>query len=321
MLTRTLAPATLRPETEAPSHSLMMKHRSVLAALALVAACSSGPSADSTPTQPALAPIALGSVGDSVMYLEQTDALTRIARPNDTLRVGSSNVAVIHVMRTAPDTLQAFYEHLVLRFETPTQSRNVDTQALLGPRFVMHENRGRVTTVATPDLPNEIRQLTDLRRQFDDFFLRLPATPLTLAQTWVDTVRFAAEDGEGSTQRSAVTRFTARADTVVEGLAALVIDYTSVIEASVRSAPTTSGTLLSTLIGEESGSFVYAPGREVMLRRVRHGLLEGELVIEGGLEPLRFPQTFRYDSRIELLPPVQPGAPRPAAPTRLTPQP
>ena len=264
---------------------------------------------------PTLAPIRLAQVGDSVMYLERTESFTLIERPNDTLRIVSTHDAVIHVIRTAPDTLEAFYEHLLLRFETPTNVRNIDTDPIIGPRFVLHEDDGRIALVSAPPLPNEIRQLTDLRRQFDDFFLRLPEQPLAGGLVWVDTVRLQGQEGEATTDRSVVTRFTVRGDTVVEGLAALIIDYDAALDYSTTSAPTTEGRLLSRLVGEEEGWFVYAPAREVMLRRWRVGVLEGELVIEGNLEERRFPQSYGYESTLELIPPAIPGASRrPAAP-------
>jgi hypothetical protein len=302
----------------------MMKNSALASAgaLMLIAACSGG----RDPGEPApaiqLPPISLASVGDSVMYLEHTHSLTVIERPSDTVRVSSDQTAVIHVMRTAPDSLEAFYEHLRLRFETPTQMRNIDTRALLGPRFVLQEDDGRVTTVSAPALPDEIRQLADLRRQFDDFFLRLPAHSLDVGVEWVDTLEHSGAEGEASMRRSIVTRYRVARDTLLEGLAARIIEYETAIDASLRSAPTTEGVLMSTLVGAEEGRFVYAPERDVMLRRWRVGVLEGEVVVEGNLETHRFPQLYSYENTIELIPPAIPGAAQRHPPNpRPTPQP
>ncbi len=281
----------------------------LLVAVVSVSACASGRAEDVVVAAPSPLPsIALRSVGDSVMYLERTASFTLIERTNDTLRIDGNHNAVIHVVRTAPDTLEAFYEHLILNFRTPTQNRNIDTDPLLRERFRLHEDDGRITLVSAPELPSEIRQLTDLRRQFDDFFLRLPRRPLTVGMVWVDTVHLQGREGDASTDRNVVTRFTVRRDTVVQNMNALVVDYTASMENSMRSAPTTDGTLVSRLLGEEEGSFVFAPDVEVMLRRQRVGLLEGELVIEGNLETYRFPQSFGYESLVELIPPVAPGS-------------
>ena len=273
------------------------------------------------PPEPAPVPhISLASVGDSVVYVERMEALTFIERPSDTLAVTSNQTAVIHVLRTAPDTIEAFYEHLLLRFETPRELRDVDTQPLIGPRFVLHESDGRIVTVRAPELPSGIRQLADLRRQFDDFFLRLPAQPLVAGNEWVDTLHRVADEGEIVAERQLISRYRVRGDTVVDGISARVIDYQATITSSVRSAPTTQGTLVSRLSGEEEGSFVYAPERALMLRRSRIGLLEGELVVEGNLETLRFPQSYSYGGTTELLPPVAAGESR-AAGAQRTPQP
>ena len=88
-----------------------------LAVAALLSACGGNQPA-SGPT-PSLPPVALRAVGDSVLYVEQTEAHTVIDRPGDTLLIQSNHTAVIHVVRTAPDTLEAYYEYLQLRFATP----------------------------------------------------------------------------------------------------------------------------------------------------------------------------------------------------------
>lgn len=292
-----------------------------LALAASLAACSPRAVEPEAPAPPALPPIALRAVGDSVMYLERTASFTLIERPNDTLRINGNHDAVIHVMRTAPDTLEALYEHLLLNFRTRTQNRNIDTDALIGERFRLHEERGRIALVSAPQLPAEIRQLTDLRRQFDDFFMRVPRQPMTVGMVWVDTVHHQGQEGDASMDRNVVTRFTVRRDTVMHAIDALVVDYVSVLENSMRSAPTTEGTLVSRLLGEEEGTFVYAPAAEVMLRRKRVGLLEGELVIEGNLETHRFPQSYGYESVIELIPPALPGSANRPAPAPAEPRP
>jgi hypothetical protein len=68
--------------------------------------------------------------------------------------------------------------------------------------------------------------------------------------------------------------------------------------------------MVSTLVGEEEGTFVYAPDGAVMLARDRFGVLEGELVVEGDLDTQRFPQNYSYESRIRLIPPLDPDSAR-----------
>lgn len=264
-------------------------------------------------------PIALAAPGDSVVYLEQTDAITTFRRPTgQTPVVSSRHDAVIHVVRTAPDTLEAFYEHLRLRVTMAGRERSPETASLRWQRFVLHDDDGRIETVVAPPQPDEIRQMTDLTRQFDDFFFRIPARPLDVGAEWVDTTEFTG-GGQGTATRLTVTRFRVRGDTTMHGVAARVIDYESAIETSMTSPPTTQGTMTSSLVGEEEGVIVFAPDREVMLSRHRTGALEGELVVEGNLETQHLPQTYRYESRIELLPPVVPDEPPTAGPADDTP--
>jgi hypothetical protein len=268
-------------------------------------------------TQPP--PIALAHVGDSVVYLEQTDASTAFERPTgEMVVVTSRHDAVIHVIRTAPDTLEAFYEHLRLRVTMAGQERSPETGSLRWQRFVLHDDDGRIETVVTPPQPDEIRQMTDLTRQFDDFFFRIPALPLDVGAEWVDTTEFTG-GGQGTAARLTVTRFRVRGDTTMHGVTARVIDYESAIESSMTTPPTTQGTTTSSLVGVEEGVIVFAPDRDVMLSRHRSGEHEGEIVVEGNLETQRLPQTYSYESRIELLPPVVPDAQPAAAPTDDTP--
>ena len=70
----------------------------------------------------------------------------------------------------------------------------------MGPRFVLHARDGRIETLRAPEQSDETRQLTDLSRQFDDFFLRLPAAPLTVGTEWVDTMSFSETEGEGGAE-------------------------------------------------------------------------------------------------------------------------
>ena len=292
-----------------------------LAVAALLSACGGNQPA-SGPT-PSLPPVALRAVGDSVLYVEQTEAHTVIDRPGDTLLIQSNHTAVIHVVRTAPDTLEAYYEYLQLRFATPSQTRNVDTRALIGPRFVLHEDQGSIETVSAPELPDEIRQLTDLRRQFDDFFLRTHGRALAVGEEWTDTLVMGGTEGEAGSERRTLTRFRVRGDTALYGIPGRIIEYESTIEAHLRTAPTREGVLRSSLTGGENGTFVYSPERGVMLQRERVGVLEGEIVVEGNLETLRFPQSYSYESRVALIPPGQPALalPHTPVPPRTTPQP
>lgn len=285
----------------------------------LATGCATGVPASDGTDAPQPPRIALAAPGDSVVYLEQTDARTAFERPTGEMAVATSrHDAVIHVVRTAPDTLEAFYEHLRLRVTMAGRERSPETESLRWQRFVLHDDDGRIETVATPPQPDEIRQMTDLTRQFDDFFFRIPALPLDVGTEWVDTTEFTG-GGQGTATRLTVTRFRVRGDTTMHGIAARVIDYQSVIESSMTTPPTTQGTMTSSLVGEEEGVIVFAPDRELMLSRHRSGGLEGELVVEGNLETQRLPQTYHYESRIELLPPVVADEPPSTAPAEDTP--
>lgn len=281
---------------------------SLLIPIALAGCAGSGaaPGAvtDTAPGAPAPR-LSFSEVGDSVVYFEEIEAYTLLARgEGDTVRMDSRHHAVIHVVRTAPDTIEGFYEHLVLRHFGAGRVRDLDTEAVRWQRYVLHEEDGRIETLHAPELPREIRQLSDLRRQFEDFFLRTPDFPLAIGSEWADTTRFGTSEGEGSTDRLTVTRYRVRGDTTMHGVPALTIAYETAVESSMRTAPTTQGTLTSIMVGGEEGTIVYSPERRLMLLRERLGVLEGELSVEGSLDDRTIPQFYGYSSRTELLPPT-----------------
>lgn len=287
--------------------------------LAMVGACGGGSGGElpdvlpepvrPEPVRPQTQHLALAEAGDSVLYLVLSNGLTMIDRSGDTLIVTTRQTAVVDVQRVAPDTLLASFDYLHLQYARDEEEHIVDTGSLLDEPFVLHEDDGRIETVSAPRMSPQLRQLSDLRQQFDDFFLRLPDRPLEVGVTWADTLESSAIEGESRAGRLAVTRFVVRADTVLDEIPARVIDYETAIEMNLRSAPSTQGTLISTMAGGEEGTFVYAPERDLMLRRRLIGVLEGEVVVEGNLETQRFPQSYTYDTTIELILPGGPGRP------------
>ncbi|HEU5185123.1 MAG TPA: hypothetical protein VFU01_11170, partial [Gemmatimonadaceae bacterium] len=124
--------------------------------------------------------------GDTLRYSERTDGRVTIETPNGPAHVTSEHAATIGVTRIAGDTVHAWYESLLLRDSGPgAQRKEPDTEALLRAPFTLSvSDRGTVRLHAFPQMPESIAGITDLTRQFDDFFITLPAKPLKPGLTW-----------------------------------------------------------------------------------------------------------------------------------------
>jgi len=283
----------------------------ILLAALLAAGCASRADVEATaPVRPDSPGLAL--VGDSVVYRELTVANTGIEQESgDTLRLSARHDAVINVTRWAPDTLLAWYEMLYMRVRGPDLDTRPNTSAVLYAPFIMLIGEdGELDVRATPPTPPELAGMTDVRQQFEDFFVRVPADKRTIGATWSDTTELdLPPTPQGEVFRRATTDYAVTGDTVMHGLPALVVEYVTRIEMGSAGSAPQGATLGTELSGVERGTAVYAPVREVMLERRRVGELEGEITMtaaEG--EPITRAQRYDYNSTIELLPPPDPDA-------------
>jgi hypothetical protein len=235
---------------------------------------------------------------DTVRVREVTTGTMRIVAPTGAIDARTEHDAVIAVAFGPADSAQAWYESLRLAMRLPQGAQEPSTaEALRRPFVLRFDDRGRIETLSSPTFPASFEGVTDLSHQFDDLFPRLPATPLALGMTWIDT---AVVEANGSTgRRSRHERITSNRvvrDTTVAGERAWVIASTQrLADASsqpVKGQPLTAHTKLT---GADTGVFVFSRVGRGLLGRERSGSLSGSLTYEGGSQPVvvQLQQSYR----------------------------
>jgi hypothetical protein len=238
--------------------------------------------------------------GDTLRFREITHASSTLLAPRGTVVVSSEHDATMAVTFFRGDTARAWYETLVLSARSPAGDASPATEEALRKPFVLRfDARGRVETISTPRFPRSFEGVTDLSRQFEDFFLTLPDQPLAPGTAWVDTaVRRDSTAGRLS-GTSRVSHYRVLRDTVVGREPAVVIGARQELQVeSVEPGPQPGLTTRSLLAGADSGVYVFAPATGRLLGRVRKGKLEGTLAFEGGAQPVRIPQRFEYENTL-----------------------
>lgn len=242
------------------------------------------------------------AAGDTARFREVTAATSEISAPQGVMKIRTDHDARIAVTFTRGDTARAWYEALSVSSAYPGGESRPGTAALLGQPFVLTMGaRGEVETLRVPELPREVREVEDLTRQFDDFFVKLPAVPLRAGVEWADTSRKETQMAAGRTMRALrIGRFRVRGDTMVAGARAWVIEtrMRNRVE-STGPSPTPGMDLRTVLEGTEMGTFVFSASGGRFLARRRTGALEGEIEFTGGPQPVRLPQKMSYESSIE----------------------
>ena len=245
------------------------------------------------------------AAGDTLRYREVTRATSEITSPQGVFTLGSGHDARIAVAFARGDTARGWYEALTLRSEFPGGERAPATAPLLGKPFVLTMNaRGDVQTLSVPDFPQEVSEASDLTHQFNDFFVRLPASALRPGLEWTDTTQRSTPTAAGRTVRTTrVGRFRVRGDTTVAGVRGVVVEarMNNRVETAGPS-PTPGIELRTSQEGTEEGVFVFSPERGRFLARRRTGSLEGHIEFIGGPQPMKLPQKMKYESTVEILP-------------------
>jgi hypothetical protein len=251
----------------------------------------------------AQAPTYRRSAADTLRYQEATRATIDLTTPQGDFNVRSRSDATIAVTFGPADTARAWYEALAISAESPQGQQAPPTEEVLRQPFVLRlDADGTLETLSTPELPASFQGVSDIARQFDDFFVRLPKTPLTRGAAWTDTVRVEAATSTGgrvATER--ITRYEVTGDSVIDGAPALVV------RAAVRtqlSSTGPSGTpeteMLSVLRGDEQGTFYFDAAAGRMLGRSQTGDLSGDLQFIGP-QPVSLGQRVRYERTLRLL--------------------
>ncbi|HET7234706.1 MAG TPA: hypothetical protein VFJ16_32130 [Longimicrobium sp.] len=245
--------------------------------------------------------------GDTLVYREVTSATVEMRPASGTITVKTGHDARIAVTFGAADTARAWFQALSLSAEgAPLGTRRPDSKALLGqPYTLIFGARGQVQTVAVPPIPPEVAQVTDLSAEFTDFFPRLPPGPFQPGATWADTTRHQTTNAAGRTViAERLGAYRVRGDSAIHGERVVVVEMTTHTEIFTGSANVPQPNVPATesaLAGEETGTFYFAPASGRLVARRRSGSMAGAVTITAAGQQLSIPQSFTYESRIDLV--------------------
>jgi hypothetical protein len=244
--------------------------------------------------------------GDTLRFREVSLGEITVVTPQGSVPVSSVHDAVLAVAFDGTDTARAWYEALTLALRSPAGEQRPETQAALRQPFLLGiDSRGRVRTLRAPRFPETFEGVSDLTKQFHDFFLRLPPDlNLTVGRTWSDTVIQADSSPNGRTGEYArVIQYTVTGDTLIAGTTALAIATRQQIRlSSAGPVPGRPLTARSVLDGEDNGVYVFAPTRGRLLGRFRTGQLAGTITYEGGAQTVTIQQRYNYTNTIAAIP-------------------
>ena len=234
---------------------------------------------------------------DTLRFREVSTGTMTLETPNGPVSLQTEHDGTIALTFVAGDTARAWYEALAVGVVSPMGAvRPLTTEALRQPFTLTMDERGHVRILRTPQFPESFKGVTDLTRQFNDYFLSLPTQPLRPGLAWTDTVVHA--DTASATAwflGRRMAQYRVERDTVVDGQRALVISARQQQSIEGRGAgPQPGVTARSVLAGGDEGVFVFAPATGRLLGRTRTGKLDGTLTFEGGPAPVAMSQHLEY---------------------------
>ncbi len=240
---------------------------------------------------------------DTLRYAERTTSRVTMQSPRGEIVVQSVHDAGIGLRGIGDGRAEAWYERLTLQQQGPGQSSvSPSTAALLGQRYVLGVTAtGQMQTLSAPVFPAPVAAITELSRQFDDFFVALPAKPLRPGVVWMDTVvRSRGARADSSMRMRHVRSYRVQRDSTINGVPAAVIAVDQVMR--LESTAPMQGRLQTRTVleGEEHGTAVFVPSRGELVSRERRGTMSGQLTISGGSQPAAIPERYEHTSTLKL---------------------
>ncbi len=245
--------------------------------------------------------------GDTLRFHETTkiDGVVHGAAGDNTFSITRESTIAFAFM--GGESVQASYDALAVEASGAMGGQKTNGDELLHQAFVLHmEPNGRVQTIHSPSFPRSVRLIAQLPPQFDDFFLRLPATgaPIEIGTAWVDTTTLVRNDTAG--QRLSIRRighYRAERDSMVASRPAIVVNVHTELRFDT-STPMKQSPFVSSLVltGDEDGIVLFSLVEGRMLGRERTGELRGVLTYKGsGDEPFVVNQSYKFHGSVSAI--------------------
>lgn len=244
----------------------------------------------------------LRQLTDTLRYREISLGTVVVVTRQGPASLESRHESLLSLRFLPADTVQAWYESLALSFKTSGANITPDVSAVLGKPFVLTlDDQGHVERLSTPEFPSALEGLTDLRQQFNDFFVVLPTALVERGVEWTDTVVNKTTSARGQSIFTNISRSRVVGDSILDGRSVVLIATTHsiTIDSEIR-APGSNTPFLSTLAGIDSGRVFFAPAEGLFVGRRRRGSLRGHL--RSSADTLAIEQTYTYDNAITLMP-------------------
>lgn len=246
------------------------------------------------------------SATDTLRYHDVTLGTVTATSPAGAMSVNSKHDAIVAMVMAPGQSARAWYESLQIEQATAQGTSKPVTAGVLRQPYVMTiDARGRINVTKTPTFPAEIKQVTNLDHQFDDFLMRLPTKPFAPKLEWTDTanVRTSQPTGQYS-NLTAIAHYRVMSDTTVNAERGVVVSM--VQELTLEAGGPLDGQPVkaaSQLAGRDSGSVVFSVTNGRMLAREHKGSLKGTLTYTstaGAGPPVTMPQQYQYQNVLTL---------------------
>jgi hypothetical protein len=252
---------------------------------------------------PAGAQSTYASTRDTLRFRETTKIDMTLTMPQGEMPMSMEQSSTLSLVRLPGDSARAWFDSLAISAKGPQGEQRPATDSALKRTFRLGlDARGRVKNVNAPAWPASLQGVTDLSHQFYDFFLRLPAKPLTVGLAWSDTTSLTDSTTDRYSRWVRSADYRVERDTMVGTTPALVIGMKQklgvVISAPVPGQQMRSDAQLS---GEEEGYFVFAPKTGRLIARRRSGKLEGPVKASGAMGELQMQQSMKYTGEMDSL--------------------
>ena len=123
-------------------------------------------------------------------------------------------------------SVTATYDDFSGYMESSMMPRQDVSETITGEFELSLTPEGEVELLSGPELPPAVAEMSMGENMFNDFFMRLPATPVAPGMTWTDTIRTESSTEEARTTNESVIVSTFRGDTTVAGRALWIIEST-----------------------------------------------------------------------------------------------
>jgi len=239
----------------------------------------------------------------SLVYLTaDTSTIDIDAGPMGSMRMRGTGTATLGVtFARSADGVQVTtsFQKLNSRLSNPMGGAQTASESdLEGDLVFTMDSKGHSTVVSVPETRGAAGQLANPQALAFELFPLLPGSAVNPGDTWTDTLHYAVETDEASTESTSVRTYTLQGDTVVDGRTLLHISMSG--RADVVGTGVTQGMEVTQIFsGGVDGTILWDPARSVYVYGMFEQDMDGTVEVPGaGMPPM--PMSVRGTSYVRL---------------------